>query len=171
MKNLQEYFEIGQIVNTYGIKGFVKVVPFTDDVKRFENLKNIYIDYKGNLILMTIEEVAYNKNNVLLKFKELPDINMVEKYKGCFIKIKRSDAVKLPKDSYFIADLIGIEVQTEEGRILGKVDDIFKTGSNDVYVIKDELGKQILLPAIKDVIKNIDVENKKMIVNLIKGLE
>ena len=168
---MQEYFEIGQIVNTYGIKGFVKVVPFTDDIKRFENLKNIYIDFKGNLILMTIDEVSYSKTNVLLKFKEAPDINMVEKYKGCYLKIKRADAVKLPKNSYFIADLIGLEVQTEDGRILGKVDDIFKTGSNDVYVVKHDLGKQILLPAIKEVIKTIDIENKKMIVNLIKGLE
>ncbi|MBR6033309.1 MAG: ribosome maturation factor RimM [Clostridia bacterium] len=168
---MQEYFEIGQIVNTYGIKGFVKVVPFTDDIKRFENLKTIYIDFKGNLILMTIDEVSYSKTNVLLKFKEAPDINMVEKYKGCYLKIKRAEAVKLPENSYFIADLIGIEVQTEDGRVLGNVDDIFKTGSNDVYVVKDDLGKQILLPAIKEVIKTIDIENKKMIVNLIKGLE
>lgn len=168
---MQEYFEIGQIVNTYGIKGFVKVVPFTDDVSRFEKLENVYIEYKGNLILMTIDEVSYNKSNVLLKFKEAPDINMVEKYKGCYLKIQRKDAVNLPEDTYFIADLIGIEVYTEEGRLLGKVDDIFKTGSNDVYVVKDEAGKQILLPAIGEVIKNIDVGNKKILVNLIKGLE
>jgi len=168
---LQEYFEIGQIVNTYGIKGFVKVVPFTDDVTRFEKLKSVYIDYKDNLILMTIDEVSYSKANVLLKFKEAPDINQVEKYKGCYLKIQRKDAVELPENTYFIADLIGLEVYTEEGRLLGKVEDIFKTGSNDVYVVKDELGKQILLPAIYNVIKNIDVENKKILVNLIKGLE
>ena len=168
---MQEYFEIGQIVNTYGIKGFVKVVPFTDDIKRFEKLKSVYIDYQGKLLLVNIEEVSYSKANVLLKFKEYPDINMVEKFKNCYLKIERKDAVKLPKDSYFIADLIGLEVYTEEGRLLGKVDDIFKTGSNDVYVVKDELGKQTLLPAIKEVIKNVDIENKKIIVNLIKGLE
>ena len=168
---MQEYFEVGKIVNTYGIKGFVKVVPYTDDITRFEKLKNVYIDFKGNLILMTIDEVSYSKGNVLLKFKEAPDINMVEKYKNSFIKIPRKDAVKLPKDSYFVADLIGLEVYTEEGRLLGKLDDIFKTGSNDVYVVKSEDGKQTLLPAIKDVIKNIDFENKKIIVNLLKGLE
>lgn len=168
---MQEYFELGQIVNTYGIKGFVKVVPFTDDVKRFEDLKSIYIDYKGELILVNIEEVSYSKANVLLKFKEFPNINMVEKFKNCYLKIDRKDAVRLPKNTYFIADLIGLEVYTEEGRLLGKVDDIFRTGSNDVYVVKDELGKQILLPAIKEVIKNVDIENKKILVNLIKGLE
>ena len=171
MSNLQEYFEIGQIVNTYGIKGFVKVVPFTDDITRFEKLKDVYIEYKGSLISMTIDEVSYSKSNVLLKFKEAPDINMVEKYKGCYLKIKRKDVVKLPKDTYFISDLIGIEVYKDDGMLLGVIIDIFKTGSNDVYVVKDDLGKQILLPAIKEVIKNIDVENRKIIVNLIKGLE
>ena len=168
---MQEYFELGQIVNTYGIKGFVKVVPFTDDITRFEDLKEIFIDYKRELLLVHIEEVSYSKANVLLKFKEFPDINMVEKFKNCYLKIKRENAVKLPKNSYFIADLIGLEVHTEDGRLLGKVDDIFKTGSNDVYVVKDEMGKQILLPAIKEVIKNVDIDNKKILVNLIKGLE
>ena len=168
---MQEYLEIGQIVNTYGIKGFVKVVPFTDDNKRFEDLKTVYIEYKGNLIQMTIEEVSYSKNLVLLKFKEAPDINMVEKYKNCYLKIDRKDAVDLPEDTYFIVDLIGLEVYTEEGRHLGYVDDIFKTGSNDVYVVKNYEGKQLLLPAIADVIKSIDLENKKIIVNLLKGLE
>ena len=168
---MQEYFELGQIVNTYGIKGFVKVVPFTDDVKRFEDLKTIYIDYKGELILVDIEEVSYSKANVLLKFKEFPDINMVERFKNCYLKIERKDAVKLPENTYFIADLIGLEVFTEEGKLLGKIDDIFRTGSNDVYVVKDEMGKQILLPAIKEVIKKVDIDNKKILVNLIKGLE
>lgn len=168
---MQEYLEIGQIVNTYGIKGFVKVVPFTDDNKRFEMLESVYIEYKGNLISMTIEEVSYSKNLVLLKFKEAPDINMVEKYKNCYLKIKRKDAVPLPEDTYFIADLLGLEVYTMEGRMLGKVEDIFKTGSNDVYVVKDSNGKQLLLPAIAEVIKTIDIENKKILVNLIKGLE
>ena len=124
---MQEYLEIGQIVNTYGIKGFVKVVPFTDDVKRFEDLESVYIDYQGKLLLVNIEEVSYSKANVLLKFKEFPDINMVEKFKNCYLKIERKDAVKLPENTYFIADLIGIEVYTEEGKLLGKIDDIFKT--------------------------------------------
>lgn len=168
---MQEYLEIGQIVNTYGIKGFVKVVPFTDNNKRFEDLKTVYIEFKGNLIQMTIEEVSYSKNLVLLKFKEVPDINMVEKYKNCYLKIARKDAVKLPENTYFIVDLLGLEVYTKEGRFLGNVDDIFKTGSNDVYVVKNNEGKQLLIPAIADVIKTIDLENKKIIVNLIKGLE
>ena len=158
---MKDYLEIGQIVNTYGIKGFVKVVPFTDDITRFEKLKSVYIDIKGNLKEFTIEEVKYSKNMVLIKFKEIPDINEAERYRNYYIKINRADAIKLPKDTYFIADLIGLDVYVEENnKLLGKVDDIFSTGSNDVYVIKDELGKQILLPGTKEVIKQIDIENR-----------
>ena len=168
---MKDYLEIGQIVNTYGIKGFVKVVPFTDDITRFEKLKSVYIDIKGNLKEFTIEEVKYSKNMVLLKFKEIPDINEAEKYRNYYIKINRDNAIKLPKDTYFIADLIGLDVYVEEtNELLGKVDDIFPTGSNDVYVVKDELGKQVLLPGTKEVIKTVDLENGKIFVNLIKGL-
>ena len=167
---MKQLLEIGQIVNTYGIKGFVKVVPYTDDITRFEQLEKIYIDTKQSLEEHIIEEVKYSKNVVLLKFKGIDDINIVEKYRNCYLKIDRKDAVKLPKDSYFITDLIGLEVYSDEEVLLGKIDDIFSTGSNDVYVVKDELGKQLLLPAIKEVIKNIDIENGKVIVHLISGL-
>ena len=153
----QEYFEIGQIVNTFGIKGFVKIVPFTDDLERFEELESVFVVKQKQLIEMQIEEVKYHKNLVLVKFKGIEDINMAEKYKGCYIKIKRENARKLPKDTYFIADLIGIDVYDENGNLLGKVDDIFNNKSHDVYVIKDDLGKQILLPSTKEVIKDVDV--------------
>ena len=166
----QEYFEIGQIVNTFGIKGFVKIVPFTDDLERFEELERVFVVKQKQLIEMQIEEVKYHKNLVLDKFKGIEDINMAEKYKGCYIKIKRENARKLPKDTYFIADLIGIDVYDENGNLLGKVDDIFNNKSHDVYVIKDDLGKQILLPSTKEVIKDVDVENNKIVVHLIDGL-
>ena len=166
-----EYLEIGKIVNTYGIKGYVKVIPLTDDLMRFKKLRTVYLEYQNKLIEVPIEDVSYSKNFVLLKFKGLQDINLVEKYKNCYLKVNRKDAVKLPENSYFIVDLIGLEVYTEDGRFLGKIEDIFKTGSNDVYVVKNELGKQILLPAIASVIKQIDLSQRKVIVNLIKGLE
>lgn len=167
---MNDFLEIGQIVNSYGIKGFFKVVPFTDDITRFDNLKNIYIEKNKKLENKEIEEVKYHKNLVLLKIKGIDDINDTEQYKNCYLKIDRKDAVKLPEDTYFINDLIGIDVFTEEEEFLGNIVDIFPTGSNDVYVIKDELGKQILLPAIKEVIKEVDVISKKMIVKLISGL-
>ena len=167
---MQEYFELGQIVNTFGIKGEVKVNPFTDDIEQFEKLKSILVVKNKQLVEMKIENVRYQKHLVILKLKNVEDMNSAEKLKGSYIKIHRKDARKLPKGKYFIADIIGSEVVTDDGQSLGKVDDIYNTGSNDIYVVKDELGKQILLPGIKDVIKEIDLENEKIIVHIIKGL-
>ena len=167
---MDDFLEVGQIVNSYGIKGFFKVVPFTDDITRFDDLRYIYIEKNKKLEKKEIEEVKYHKNLVLLKIKGIDDINDTEQYKNCYLKIDRKDAVELPEDTYFITDLMGIEVYTKEGELLGNIVDIFPTGSNDVYVVKDELGKQILLPAIGDVIENVDVEARKMIVKLIPGL-
>ena len=142
---MQEYFEVGQIVNTFGIKGQLKVKPFTDDINRFEELKTVYICKKNEMKKVEIEDVKYNKQCVLLKIKGIEDLTEAEKYKGIFLKIDRKDAKKLPKDTYFIADILGLEVYTEEGELLGKVDDIFPTGANDVYVIKDEMRKTIII--------------------------
>ncbi len=166
----QEYFEIGQIVNHFGIKGMVKVNPFTEDISKFKSLNSIFLEKENNLIKIEIEEVKYSKNQVLLKIKGINTIEEAEKYRGCYLKIARKDAKKLPKDTYFIADLIGLKVYTDEGILLGNVDDIYNSGANDIYVVKDEKGKQILLPAIKEVIKQVDLEQEKIIVHLLKGL-
>ena len=167
---MQEYLEIGQIVNTFGVKGMVKVNPFTDDITIFDKLKKVYICKKASMEEVEIEEVKYHKNMVLLKIKGINDMNQAEKCKGLYLKIHRKDAIKLPKDTYFIADLLGLEVYTDEGVLLGKVDDIYNTGSNDIYVVKDDLGKQILLPGTKEVLKEISLEKEKIVVHLIKGL-
>ncbi len=166
----QEFFEIGQIVNTFGIKGFVKVKPFTDDLERFLELNSVLVEKNKKLQEMKIQEVKFHKELVLIKFKEIEDMNMAEKLKGCYIKIKRENARKLPENTYFIADLIGMKVFDEENNQLGRVDDIYNNKVHDVYVIKDDLGKQILLPSTKEVIKDIDIENDKIIVHLIDGL-
>ena len=167
---MQEYFEIGQIVNTFGIKGEVKVNPFTDDIEQFERLKSILVEKNKKLLEVEIENVRYQKHLVILKLKNIEDMNTAEKYKGCYIKIHRKDARKLPDGTYFIADIIDSEVITDDGQKLGKVDDIYNTGSNDIYVVKDELGKQILLPGIKDVILDIDIEKQVVTVHLLEGL-
>ena len=167
---MEEYFEIGQIVNTHGVRGNVKIKPFTDDIRRFDKLKTIYISQKNELIEFVIQEVKYSKNSVLLKLEGIDTVEEAENYRNCYVKINRKNAVKLEKDSYFIADLLNCEVFTENGDMLGKIDDVFSTGSNDVYVVKVELGKQILIPAIKSVVKHVDIENKKITINLIEGL-
>lgn len=162
--------EIGQIVNTFGIKGMIKVKPFTDDIKRFDDLEKVYVEKNNTKIEYEIEEVKYHKDMVLIKFKSIDTVEQAEKLRNSYLKVSRDSVEDLEEDRYYIVDLIGIDVYTDENILLGKLEDIFNTGSNDIYVVKNELGKQILLPAISDVIKQIDMENKKMIVHIIKGL-
>jgi len=167
---MQERLEIGQIVNTFGIKGQVKVVPFTDDITRFDYLKNVYVKTKKETKQYEVEEVKYHKNFVLLKFKGINWVEEAETLRDSFLEVERSDAIPLEEDTYYIVDLIGLEVYSDEDKLLGKLEDIFNTGSNDIYVVKDELGKQLLLPAISEVIKQINIEEGKIIVHLIEGL-
>ena len=167
---MEEYLEIGQIVNTNGLKGVLKIKPFTDDITRFEDLETIYIQEANELIEFRIEQVRYSKNMVLLKLEGIDDINEAEKYRNFYLKINRKDAVELEENSYFIIDIIGSEVYTDENYLLGKVIDVLPTGSNDVYVVKTSEGKEILLPAIEDVIKDVDITNKKIIIHLMEGL-
>ena len=167
---MQKYFEVGQIVNTFGINGVVKVKPFTDEIERFEELKFVLIEKNNQLVKYEIKEVKYQKQMVLLKLNGIDNMNQAETFKGCYLKIERKYAKKLPEDTYFIADLIRLNVYTDEGKLLGRLEDIYNSGSSDIYVVKNELGKQILLPAIKDVIKQIDLNDEKIVVHLLKGL-
>ena len=167
---MQKRLEVGQIVNTFGIKGEVKVTPFTDDINRFDNLKKVYVKTRKEDKLYKVEGVRYHKNMVLLKLEGIENPEQAELLKNAYLEIDREDAIPLEEGQYFIVDLIGLDVYTDEGNLLGKVDDIYNTGANDIYVVKDELGKQILLPGIKDVIKVVDFDNEKIIVHLIPGL-
>lgn len=162
--------EIGQIVNTFGIKGMVKVKPFTDDIKRFDSLKKVYIEKNSNKKEYEIEEVKYHKNMVLIKFEGIENIEQAERLRNSYLTISRNSAEELEEGRYYVVDLLGLEVYTDEQILLGTLEDIFNTGSNDIYVVKNKEGKQILLPAIQDVIKKIDIENKKVIVHLLPGL-
>ena len=154
----EERIKIGKIVNTCGIKGELKVYPYVDYI---DELSKIYIDNKE----YTLSKSRNQKNVVIIKIKGLDDINLVEDFKNKEIEIDRVDLPKLKEGEYYIEDLIGLDVYTEEGKLLGKLDDIFNTGANDIYQVNN-----ILLPAIPDVIKKIDIENQKIIVHIIKGL-
>ena len=167
---MNKYLELGQIVNVKGLKGEVKVNSFTDDNTKFERIPNVFIKQKGNLKEYSIEKVGYSKNQVIIKFKGVNTVEEAETLRNAYIVVDREIFGELPEGVYYIADLLGLDVYTEDGTLLGKVDDIFSTGANDVYVVKDELGKQRLLPGIDEVIKHIDIESGKIIVNLIEGL-
>lgn len=163
---MQDKFEIGQIVNTFGIRGEVKIIPYTDDIKQFKIIKIIYIKNKS----VDVESVKFHKNFIILKLKGIETVNDAEMLRGEMISVNRSNK-KLPQNTYYIADLIGLKVYSDENNeYIGKVKDIYNTGANDIYVVENNESKDILLPAIKEVIKEIDLENSKIIVHILKGL-
>lgn len=165
-----EYLKIGQIINAHGVKGEVKIYPLTDNIKRFGKLKFVYLESNGEYRKCPVEGVKYANNLVILKLAEISDMNEALKYRDRYLYIDRDNAVSLSKDEYFIVDLIGMNVLTTEGQKLGIIISVFPTGSNDVYEVKMEDGKTVLIPAIKDVVKSVDVQNKKMIIELLEGL-
>lgn len=164
-----DYFEIGHIDNTHGLRGEMKVRNYSNNPKRYEELKSILVKVKEEYIEYQIEKVRYQKDIVLLKLKDIDTIEQAEKLKGLSIYIKRADAPKLNEDEYYIADLIGFEI-FENDTLIGVLDDIFTAGAADVYVIKRKGKDDLLLPALKSVILETDVENKKIIVAIPDGL-
>ncbi len=167
---MEKYLQIGKIANTHGVRGEIKVVPLTDDPSRYETLDWVYIDKNGKLEKTVIEGVKYFKGFVILKLKGLDNPEEAEKLKNMFLLIDRENAVKLPKDSYFVCDLIGCEVFNEQGIKLGVLSSVLETGSNDVYIVKGEGKKEILVPALKSVVLEISVKDRFIKVKLPEGL-
>lgn len=165
-----EFLKVGKIVNTMGVKGEVKVIPLTNDVDRFNDLEWVYILRKDKRDKINIQSVRFHKNFVLIKFEGIDDMTAAERLKESYIQVDREHAVELDENEFFICDLIGCNVLTTSGEELGEVNDVFPTGANDVYVVKAKNGKEVMVPAIKQVIKSVDVENKKIIVELMEGL-
>ncbi len=167
---MENLLQVGAITQTHGIKGEVKVFPTTDDVNRFKKLKNVLLDTGNENIELEIEGVKFFKQYVILKFKGIDNINDVEKYKGKSLFVTRENAVKLKKNEYFIADMIGMKVITDEEKDFGVLKEVMITGANDVYVVETLDGKEVLLPAIKQCILEVDIENQLMKVHIMKGL-
>jgi len=168
---MEDYLRVGVISNTHGIMGEIKLFPTTDDNRRFKKLKEAYIDTGKEKIKCSVEGVKFFKNMVILKFKEYNSINDVEKFKGKDLLVDRKNAVKLEEGEYFICDLIGCKIVTDEGRDYGELTDVLQTGANDVYVVKRYDNKEILLPVIDDCILDIDIENRVIKAHIMKGLE
>lgn len=168
---MKEYFEIGKITGTHGIRGTMRVFPTTEDPTRFERLKEIIVEIRGKQETFHIQKVAYHKQFVLLTVKEITDINVAELYKNGRILIPDAMAIPLEENEYYTRDLYGMRVVTEDGEELGELTQIFETGANDVYIVKKSpQDKELLLPAIKDCIRKVDVENNVMTVKLLEGL-
>ena len=167
---MEDRFQVGVITSTHGIKGEVKVFPTTDNVKRFKKNMEIILDTGKENINLTVECVKFFKQFVILKFKGIDNINDIEKYKTKSLYVTRENAVRLRKDEYFIADLLGVDVWEDNGDKLGVLKDVIETGANDVYVITLEDGKELLIPAIKECILDVDIDNRKMTVHVMDGL-
>lgn len=167
---MDNYLRIGVISSTHGIKGEVKVYPTTDDLERFRSLKHVFLDTGKDYTELEVEGVKFFKKQAILKFKGFDNINEIEKYKGRDLLVTRENAVKLEEGEYFIFDLIGSKVITEDGNDLGELTEIMTTGANDVYIVKTPQGKEILLPYIKECIIDIDSTNKVIKARIMPGL-
>lgn len=167
----KKLLEIGKIVNTHGLRGEVKIVPWTDNPDVFEDLTVIYIKNKSEYKPLNIESVRYQKNNLIVKFKEYSDINDILQYKNAVLYAERDDLGELPEGVYYIVDLIGLEVFTESGEKIGIIADVFNTGASDIYDVKRDGKRNLLLPVIDEVVKNVDIEGGKVIVNVMEGLD
>lgn len=157
---MTELYQVGAITQTHGIRGEVKVFPMTDDVSRFKNMKELILDTGKEQIVLEVTSARPQKNLVILKFKGIDNINDMEKYKGCGLFVTKENRVKCKKDEYFIADLIGLRAIDEEGEAFGTISDVIQTGANDVYVITTKQGEEVMIPAIKDCILEVSVEEQ-----------
>jgi 16S rRNA processing protein RimM len=167
--NETEWATIGRVVAPFGVRGELKVRSLTDIPDRFANLEAVHLGPEHSR--HRIQAVrAYKGEMVVLKLTGIDDANGAASLRNCELTIPVSQLAELPPDSYYRHDILGLQVQTLDGRSIGTIEDILETGSNDVYVIRTSGGKQVLVPAIKDVIKQIDLTRQMMYIDPISGL-
>lgn len=167
---MNDELQVGVITQTHGIRGEVKVFPTTDDANRFKKLKEVILDTGRERLSMEIEGVKFFKQFVILKFKGYDSINDVERYRQGKLFVTRDNAVRLKKDEYFVADMIGMRVVTDEGEDFGVLKEVLATGANDVYVVSRKDGEEVLLPAIKECVRHMDMDGHVMEVHIMDGL-
>ena len=167
---MEKQLQVGVISSTHGVRGEVKVFPTTDDVTRFRQLKKVYLDTGREMLPLEIQNVKFFKQFAILKFKGIDNINDIEKYRGKSLMIDREDAVDLDEDEYFIADMIGMKVCTEDGSEFGTLKDVMETGANDVYIIDSLEHGEVLIPAIRECIFDVDMDEERMTIHLMEGL-
>ena len=167
---MEDFFQVGIITTTHGVRGEVKVFPTTDDAKRFKRLKDVILDTGKERITLEIEHVKFFKQFVILKFKGIDDMNQAEKYRKASLLVTRQNAVRLGRDEYFVADLMGLRVEDEDGTEIGVLQSVMETGANDVYVILLNDGRELLLPAIRQCVLAVDVEAGFIRIHILEGL-
>lgn len=167
---MEDFFQVGIITATHGVNGEVKVFPTTDDPKRFKRLKEVLLDTGKERLLLKIESVKFFKQFVILKFQDINNINDVERYRKCSLLVSRENAVRLGRDEYFVADLEGLQVRDEDGAPIGTLKSVIETGANDVYDITLSDGRELLLPAIKQCVLEVDVKAGFIRIHILEGL-
>lgn len=167
---MEKRLRVGVITSTHGLKGEVKVYPTTDSVDNFFDFKHVYIKLARGEQTAEIEKVRFFKEQVILKFKEFNRIEEVERFRQCELYIDRADAIPCGENENYIADLIDMEVFTEDGEQLGVLKDVYETGANDVYIVETPKKKELMIPAIRECILDVDVEQKRMTIHLLDGL-
>lgn len=167
---MEQYLRVGVITTTHGLKGEVKVYPTTDEPERFDNLDEVILRIGKIERILHIASVRYFKNLAIVKFKELGKIEDVENLRQAELYVSRENAVPLEEGEYYIGDLIGMEVSTDDGEFLGTLKDVIETGANDVYEISTKKYGNVLIPVIEQCIIDVDIENGKMVVHLLPGL-
>ncbi|WP_026660436.1 ribosome maturation factor RimM [Butyrivibrio sp. AC2005] len=172
---MTEYFQVGVIASTHGLKGEVNVFPTTQDPERFLDLEKVILDTgREGKKELTIERVRFNKKFVIVKFKEFNDINEVERFRHRELIVRREDAIPLEEGEYYLADLEGMKVVDEDGKELGIVKQVIQTGANDVYEMeRSDAGDgadTVMIPGIRECVKNIDIDNKVMTIHVMDGL-
>jgi len=167
---MEDRFQVGIITSPHGIAGEVKVFPTTDDIRRFQKLKHVILDTGREELHLEIAQVRFSKQMVILKFREFQNINEVERFRGKSLYVTRENAVNLEKDEYFIADMIGMNVVATNGEDLGILKDVMQTGANDVYIVEEPDGTELLLPAIHDCVRDVDMNRRVITVFLMPGL-
>lgn len=163
--------EVGKIVSTHGLRGEVKIVTWTDTPDVFEDIKYVYAVRKNEEISLTVKGIKYQKNNIIVKFAEIESIDEAEKYKNCILKADREMLGELPEGVYYIADLIGCEVYEDNGKMLGKISDVFNTGANDIYAVSAPERKDLLIPVTDETVIDVNIEDKRVTVHLLEGLD
>ncbi|BFH64003.1 MULTISPECIES: ribosome maturation factor RimM [Paenibacillus] len=169
----QTMLNVGKIVNTHGIRGEIKVLPHTDfpEVRFAKGSELLIVPEDGKAPLpVTVQSSRFHKNMYIVKLKEYDNINDVEKYKGSMLKVTQEDLVELPEDEYYFHQIIGCQVVTDEGQELGVITDILTPGANDVWVVQPKGGKSILIPYIDDVVLDVNVQDRKVLVHVMEGL-
>lgn len=165
-KNL---ISVGEIINTQGIKGELRVWPLTDFPERFEKDGVFVCEKNGVTSTLTVEQARPHKKFFVIKFKEIIDMNTAEQFVGGVLKVSEGDLVKLPEDTFYIFEITGMEVITDEGLVLGKIKEVLQTGSNDIYVVAGKT-KEYLIPAIKEIVKQVDKDNGQIHIKPLEGL-